>query len=241
MPLQADEIFGGIKVNATKYPFIARLFIPISGRNGLTCTGSLVTKDLILTAKHCFEYGGVRYKTGKATFNDTSRKKDKDEFSVSIKLFKEYPNSDLALAKLTEEVQSITPVRINKKKIKPGMSVRTVGYGMNGPFFEKDNFDGHLRDIDLQVSYVKGVWIGTKVGKNMEGPCAGDSGGPLLVESPYGWSVVAALYGAGYDCRTHTVNGDDRWSSVRALDYNDLGGDDDYYDYYRDYDDGQGH
>ena len=136
-------------------------------------------------------------------------------------LVKYYHGSDLALAKLTQGVTGISPVRISEKNVTQGTSVRTVGYGMQG--YNKD--EGHLRDIDLKVSYVRGNWIGTKVGKNFEGPCGGDGGAPLLVRESGDWAVVASLQGGGYDCRTNTINSvqpDHTWNSVRVIGSGDL-------------------
>ena len=208
----------GSPLSSNKYPFIARLFVPIPGTSsGNLCTGTLLKNNLILTAKQCFVKNGVLYPHGTATFNDYSRNiRDKNEFTVNMKLVKSYHGSGLVLAKLTQGVNGIIPANISEKNVNHGTSVRTVGYGMQG--YKKDH--GHLRDIDLEVSYVRGNWIGTKVGKNMEGPCAGDGGAPLLVEESGYWSVVATLQGGGYDCRTNTINPrqpDDTWSSVRVI------------------------
>ena len=216
--LFSSSCWGGL-VTSTEYPFIARLFIPIPGTNtGNLCTGSLLKNNLILTSKQCFVKNGVLYPHGTATFNDYSREiRDKDEFTVNMKLVKYYHGSDLALAKLTQGVNGISPVRITEKNVTHGTSVRTVGYGMQG-------YEGHLRDMDLKVSYVRGNWIGTKMGKNFEGPCGGD-GAPLLVRESGDWAVVASLQGGGYDCRTNTINSvqpDHTWNSVRVIGSGDL-------------------
>jgi len=220
VPLLADDyILGGNKVTWAKYPFIARLDIPGNG----DCTGSLVKDDLILTAKHCFitEFGR-QYPNGKAIFNDYSReRREPNEFSVDMRLIHYYPYNDLALAKLHHKVR-ITPVRISYKQVRVGDWVKVVGYGMNGPARWTD---GHLRDIDLQVSRVSGNIIETKVGPNNEGPCRGDSGGPLLVHGHQGWEVVATLIGGGFDCQTMTIDRqypDDRWTSVRVIQNGDI-------------------
>merc|ERR1712179_826408 len=59
--------------------------------------------------------------------------------------------------------------------------------------------------------------MGTAVGENNEGPCAGDSGGPMLVWDGEDWSVVATLKGGGFDCRTgNLISRDDKWSSSES-------------------------
>ena len=233
LPLLAREIFNGDKVTSDKYPFIARLSI-----SGLLCTGSLVKNNLILTANHCFEQGSH----GTATFNDYSAEiREENEFSVNIKLVKSYDN-DVALAKLSRSVENITPLKISNKKVNTGDIVTAVGYGMNGYGPEPENHDGHLRESALEVSYVNKDYIGTRAGKNMRGPCEGDSGGPLLVQDGQGWSVLAALSGGGYSCEHDRLSqSSDKWGSVRVINDDD-DGDDDGNDNGNDdgYDDGNG-
>ena len=157
--------------------------------------------------------------TGTAKFNDPRKlKQDRGEIKRKIRFVKDYPDSDLALAKLDKKVAGIKPVKISKKRVEPGDSVKAVGFGMHG--FQK--LDYHLRHIDLKVSNVIQDWIYISVGWNNEGPCSGDSGGPLLVWNGRDWSVVATLVGNGYDCNTGITNGDDMWSSVRVMGSDDL-------------------
>ena len=223
LPLQAGlEVHGGFKTTIEKYPFITRLSI---GENH--CTGSLVTKSLILTADHCFydQDDNSFIAHGIASFHDTDyfNKQEKGEFTRTIahvKSYKNFDNSDLALARLSKKVEGIRPVKLNGKRFMIGSSMRTVGYGWHAPKSSPYHFDGHLREIILKISFVNGTFIGTKVGKNMEGPCSGDSGAPLLIMAKNQWSVLATLKGYGYDCRDETVDADhpdDVWSSVKVI------------------------
>merc|ERR1712179_73689 len=131
-------------------------------------------------------------------------------------------DNDIALAKLEKRATGIKPVKISKKQVNVWDSVKAVGFGMHGWRGSPNNTgvitdDGHLRHIDLNVSSVEENWIYTAVGENNEGPCAGDSGGPMLVWDGEDWSVVATLKGGGFDCRTgNLISRDDKWSSVRV-------------------------
>ena len=219
LPLHAgNEVYGGPKTSIEIYPFISRLRI---GRN--TCTGSLLKKNLIITAHHCFfDKHGNFMSHGTATFYDSDKKKEeKGEFTRNIKHVKSYKNSDLALAKLTSSVKGIKPVKLNRKKFMTGSSMRTVGYGWHAPNGSTpDPHDGHLREIILKISFVNETYIGTRLGKNNEGPCAGDSGAPLLVLANQQWSVLATLFGFGFDCRDSTIDPQhphDVWSRVTVI------------------------
>ena len=222
LSLLADDCLkGGPKVEANKYPFTAKLWIHRPPHGGL-CTGSLVKKNLILTAKHCFVKDGQTYKDGTASFYYSSSKcTQAKKMEIGMKLVKTYRDSDLALARLTRKIKGIMPAKINRKKFKIGTSMRIVGYGMH----DHRQDDGHLRHIILKTSFDNGTKIGTKLGPDNAGPCAGDSGGPLLVKADGFWSIVATLQGYGYDCRNNTISSkypDDVWSSVRVIKKHDL-------------------
>ena len=222
--LGGNEMYGGNKVKRyDKYPFIARLYMEWDDGSWGWCTGSLIKKDQILTAKHCFynKYGNL-YKHATATFNDNNFKNtDPNQFELDMELLKDdFGDSDLALAKLSQDVRNITPVPISRATVKPGQRYTAVGFGMNG--YDKD--DMHLRDMHLKIHSLSQNknWIITKLGKNKAGPCAGDSGGPLLDRDDDGnLSVVATLKGHGWDCRKNRLDLEhpygDIWSSVRVM------------------------
>ena len=215
-------MYGGNKVNYPMYPFIARLTMKWDGWTGW-CTGSLIEKDVILTAKHCFYRNGNLVKHATATFYDYDFwNKHPKQFELDMELLKDdFGDSDLALGKLSRDVRNITPVPVSRATVKPGGKKYTaVGFGMHG----WRQYDRHLRDTHLYIHSLShnNNWIITKLGKNKAGPCEGDSGGPLLDRDSDGnLSVVATLKGHGWDCKNNRLDLEhpygDIWSSVRVM------------------------
>jgi secreted trypsin-like serine protease len=205
-----DYILGGEEVEPKDYPFIVRL----TKTNGVhLCTGSLVGNGWgVLTAAHCFENSNI--KTGLAIFNDYHKyEKDRKEFTVGIRGYRKYKGTDLAIAFLRRRVTEVRSVKISRKTPRKGDILKAVGYGMKGLGEESK----YLKHIDLQVSRSYANIIRTKVGRNNEGPCAGDSGGPLLNKEDGQWKVMAILWVGGYDCGTGYTSGDDWWNSVNSI------------------------
>ena len=205
-----DYILGGEEVKPDFYPFIVRL----TKTNGVNlCTGSLVWNGWgVLTAAHCFEEPKI--KTALAIFNDLHKEKiERKQFTVGIRGYIKYKGTDLAIAFLRRKVTEVPSVPISKKTPRKGDTLTAVGYGMEGLDIHSD----YLQHIALKVSRTYAYIIKTKVGRNNEGPCAGDSGGPLLNWEDGQWKVMATLYGGGYDCRDGVTRGDDRWNSVKSI------------------------
>ena len=98
-----------------------------------------------------------------------------------------------------------------------GDILTAAGYGMSG--YPKISSQ-YLKSIELEVVGMdpqNPEKLETTVGENNEGPCAGDSGGPLLVNQDGQWKLVATLIGHGFDCRTNRTNGHDMWSVMRGV------------------------
>merc|ERR1712042_35091 len=224
-----DYINQGDYVDSTeKYPFIA--FISTG------CTGSLFESDKIITASHCFydKQGKMFPGCGEAVFNDLDKFHDNGQ-EIKRRIIKvERFGKDLAVATLDKSVNRplVKLYRNDPKPLKRGQWVKAVGFGMTGYWTNS----GRLKDVDLQITkyyphpetrshrscnYMKKCYgVGTKVGPNNDGPCEGDSGGPLLVKDRGEWKLVATLSGGGYNCMTGRIQQtfpDDRWNSNQPI------------------------
>jgi len=222
-----DYIVGGTRAYTQAYPFIGRY--TTTSRRGYYggCTGSLVSSTVVLTATHCFyDEGKIHMPScGYFVFNDDDKfnGNNRNEIWRKIRLIVRY-NYDLAAVFLEKEV-NLTPVKIATKLVRDGARVKALGYGMTG--FDRNG--KYLNEIDLRVKEnhstriwskiekraIKWEWIETNVGPGNEGPCAGDSGGPLLVRRNRQYELLATLTGGGYDCREgKTDRKGDRWNSL---------------------------
>lgn len=183
------------------------------------CTGTLISKNLILTATHCLKYaqketsfvfiGAKLPKTfeGARTFaienwiTNPSYKEVTDKNGSFITGL-----NDVALIRLKEDAPAdATPVPVLDESIslKDGQSLLLAGYGLlselNVPVYADGLYYTH-------VSLAKTAWDSILVTDQTgnQGACAGDSGGPAYLETGKGFIVVGITRGPherAQDCR----------------------------------------
>lgn len=183
-----------------------------------TCTGTLISKNLVLTATHCLEYMGEGlvyvYLGAKLPKKFDNRKLLKVKKWITHPDFKmvldenEYPITgvnDVALIRLEKTAPATaTPVPILNSKVplSRGQSLLLAGYGL-------------VQEIDTPIdaeglNYVRvplaKVWNSILVTDqtNAQGACSGDSGGPAYLETKKGLIVVGITRGPhdkATDCR----------------------------------------
>ena len=181
-----------------------------------------------MTAWHCILYCNTDpdQMNCSAVFNDYERHKDdKNEYSVKIAHIERF-GKDLGVAQL-DEIASYFDEETNEKILQetveisklipePGTIVTAAGYGMKG----HGKYSYFLRSVKLEVldknPDVDGL-LETRVGENNEDPCAGDSGGPMLIGEEGNWKLVATVSGGGYDCRFDNTTGNQLWNLVPGV------------------------
>lgn len=181
------------------------------GLNG--CTGTIVAKDLILTAAHCYQnavQGG--YVLFGTKFNNSDRKIIRIE-KASINPSYSGPHNDIAMLKLASEIPAgykvvkMLPASIPLNR---GDTVRQAGYGSNN---EPNSF-GTLRTVDSKfVSMSRNGSIYVENGKTAA--CSGDSGGPLYVRKNNEW-YTAGVTSTAYMDLNRRCTGGNYYSSVGA-------------------------
>jgi secreted trypsin-like serine protease len=214
-------IVGGTAVPNGKYPFMAALLDkrrPGDAFDELFCGGTLIDKDSVLTAAHCLvnpKPDKLQVVVGRTALNQ----KWGQLRSVSHRFIHPRYNGngygyDAAILKLSRPVKSIKPIKLATAKQnnleKPGHILTTAGWGVvkqrPGPF---DIRTFRMHEVSVPVvsdSRAKRAYqsqglkylpsLQVAAGKKGNGPCFGDSGGPLF-DSGSRTQVGITSHGAG--------------------------------------------
>jgi secreted trypsin-like serine protease len=205
----ASAVAHGEDVPSGQYRFAVQLTmtgIPTAdgGRRNSACSGALVNTDWVITAGHCFrDLSGTRVEhpvadtttatVGRANLDDTGG------FIRTIVAVRQFPSSDIALAKLDESV----PLRgLKLPSAPPSVAdvARLAGFGWDGVGTAAPG--RQLRTGLFTVSSVSD-WT---VGMRAKGPqadtsaCLYDSGAPYFRQGLHGQEFLVAVESNGPTC-----------------------------------------
>jgi len=167
----------------------ARPAVMIVGSRGNFCTGTLIARDLVLTAAHCVPAGSdiklMQFDAQKQpNFRDTLRVERHPQFSQAT-FDNHRATADVALVKLAAPVQGQPATLFGGTfSVAPGDRFTVAGYGLA----ERGNgkTGGALRSAgliatgkpgNLQIRLTDPAAGGERAGL---GACTGDSGGPVF-------------------------------------------------------------
>ena len=181
-------IVGGLSTSA--WPAVGAYLI--NGGYGL-CTATLVDSEVLLTAAHCVDDAGpndlfyVGSNINDATWNDLYEIEDAYDHPQYN------PNAqnthDVAVLILREPLLTVDPIPVNTQSFTNqwiGDWFHYVGFGSNTTY--SGGGAGQKREADIQVyDYYTYEYIHYTTGTNT---CAGDSGGPGMVELDGQWYVA---------------------------------------------------
>ncbi len=200
------DIVGGRRVTTSDTGPEKTSTVGLSG-----CTGTIIARDLILTAAHCYDNsveGG--YVLFGMQFNGADRKIISIASSTVNSAYTG-PENDVALLKLASDI----PMGYQAVNILPpeipmnlGETVRQAGYGSdNSP-----NSFGTLRTVDSR--YVGDTQLGAlSVRNGQTAACSGDSGGPLYVQKNGQWYTAGITSTAFMDDQRRCTGGN-QYASV---------------------------
>lgn len=191
-----SAIIGGTDVQAGD-PVAASTVLVYAKENGSTsiCSGTIIDKDIILTAAHCVGISGlaqvvVAFRTniqGQGPVLQVVERRRPTDFLDRAGADTDW--NDIAVLRLKGEIPAgYKPARFaNPAAVRDGASVVLAGYGMNVAVAPADDNaptgSGVLRKVDqviLQAKYGKSETLVSLAGG--KGACKGDSGGPAFIK-----------------------------------------------------------
>lgn len=175
------------------------------------CSATLISRDLILTARHCFEneetgaYEFPQGDVGFAILKDGSNGFDYEAlFPFDESYLEIHETMDVAIIRYPNfpfDAYNVTPIAINQTSLEEGLfttiidqNVDAAGYGITfeeraqGRYFTSV----HVELINSRSLIVNGEWN--------QGICRGDSGGPILANGIDGQVKVIGVVSKGDPC-----------------------------------------
>ena len=168
----------------------ARAAVMIVGSRGNSCTGTLIARDLVLTAAHCvppgFDYKLVQFDAQRQpSLRDISRIERHPKFSQQT-FDNHRATADVALIKLAAPAQNNAQGTLfsGAFAVAPGDRFSVAGYGLtergngkSGGTLRAANLVATGQPGNLQIRLVDPASEGRARGL---GACTGDSGGPVF-------------------------------------------------------------
>jgi trypsin len=217
-PGGGERIVGGGVADPADWPFIAEL---VTKRDGHYCGGAVVSADAVVTAAHCVtgsKPNDFRIVTGRPDRNDESAGQRLRIARISIhKEYRRRGHHDIAVLTLGQATVApavlLPTVEEDETETAPDSEFRVAGWG--GTERDGGSSSNVLLDVPLfalsdedcstYFSFFRPTEevcaFGEQTGADQyDDSCFGDSGGPLIADSPRGALLVGIVSYGGRLC-----------------------------------------
>ncbi|MFC8193724.1 FG-GAP-like repeat-containing protein [Cellulomonas sp. NPDC057328] len=176
-----------------------KLDVKVADREARACSAALVNRRWVVTAKSCFQgTPGATVARGTPAWATTATvgRVDltrTDGRVVGVDWLEPHPDRDVVLARLSEPVDGVAPVKVAETPPTPGEELTVTGYGRTASTLVPDT--AHAATYTV-TSVVAGTIDIEPVG-SAGAICKGDAGGPSLRATANGIEL-AALHHTAY-------------------------------------------
>jgi secreted trypsin-like serine protease len=180
---------------------VANAVVTILGSRGSSCTGTLIARDIILTAAHCIAPDVttkmVDYKSQPPRLLDIKRVAVHPQFDPQS-VFAHRATADVGLLQLAAPLAvqpfriggALMPINVGQRLTVVGMGVATVGDGRSGGMARAASLAVTGQPGTLQIRLIDPSTNNARAGL---GACTGDSGAPAMLDSSSGAVIVGVV------------------------------------------------
>ncbi|XP_064115567.1 trypsin alpha-3-like [Macrobrachium nipponense] len=214
--LAGTRIVGGSEASQGAYPWLVLVRVYDVG-SVMECGGSIVTKQHVVTAAHCFEFSGIKEVVITAGEHNLDSSTEAVTQVITAKDYFQHPKydsinqmNDIAIAVLKKPLKwtkNVKPICLPTQTNFDGKVARVAGWGT---LSYSGTLPSTLQEVAVKVqplgkckkSYSKASFTVKTTNICAASPgkdaCQGDSGGPLMILTGKTWSMIGIVsFGIG--------------------------------------------